>query len=128
MPTHSVKRSRGEFQGRKQHAESVFFLFRGSSWNVNHSPGARGCSCRWCLGQTPAECFISTVEGKRASVRLNISAPRRVTEAPLVVLFHSIWAGVTDNRRPQTPLWPVLYLLLLLNTAVPQGDAGGERQ
>lgn len=27
MPTRSVRRSRGELQGRKQHAESVFFFF-----------------------------------------------------------------------------------------------------
>lgn len=81
------------------------FLFRGSSWNVNHGPGARGCGCRWCLGQTPTECFISTVEGKRASVRLNISAPRRGTgrRAPARgPFFIQSGPGATANRRPQT--------------------------
>lgn len=40
--------------------------------------------------------------GKRASVRLNISAPRRATEG-LVALF-SFRPGVTDNRRPTPPI------------------------
>lgn len=68
MPTHTARRSRGELQGRKQHVKSAFFSPQRSSWNVSHSPAARGCSWRCCLGQTPTECFISTVEGKRASV------------------------------------------------------------
>lgn len=81
--------------GRKQPAESVFAR---KQLERERQPGAGGGSSSWCLGHTPTECFISAVEGRRASARLNISAPwREAGRRPRSWPF--IPSGLSPTRR-----------------------------
>lgn len=102
------------YEGRKQHAESVFAR---KQLERERQPGAGGGSCSWCLGHTPTECFISTVEERRASARLNISAPRREAEKrphSLPLFFPS---------GPSPTCVSLFCLFLLIYTLVPQRSA-----